>query len=110
MGEAALGMKRTGASGLFAMLAISGLVVQLGVLPCLIQRMNIARILVLGLSLQVLENTVLVLMHQESAVALACVVGGFGSIVFPCVSALKANAASPEEQGRIQGAVSSLQS
>ncbi|CAK0867389.1 unnamed protein product [Prorocentrum cordatum] len=36
--------------------------------------------------------------------------GGAASIVFPCVAALKANAGSPTEQGKIQGAVSCLQS
>lgn len=108
--EADFGMNRVAAGGLFGLLAISGLVVQLCVLPLLMRHVSITRVLLFGLSMQIFQNALLAFVHSKSAVSLSCIFGGFGSIVFPCVSALKANAAPSTEQGRIQGAVSALQS
>jgi len=108
--EAAYGLDRVGASAFLSVLAISGLLVQAVVLPLLVKRMDLTKILVLGLLLQLMQSALLAAVHAKWALGLACVCGGFGSLVFPCISAMKANGVTDQEQGRIQGAVSALQS
>jgi len=99
-----------GASSFLITLALSGLAVQIIALPLLMPRVSITKVLALGLGFQLMQSIILAFVHSESAVSISCVLGGFGSIVFPCVAALKSYAAPEHEQGRIQGAVSSLQS
>jgi DHA1 family tetracycline resistance protein-like MFS transporter len=108
--EAAYGMSAADASGLFAVLALSGLFVQVIILPLLGPRIGTVNLMLTGLILQGAQGALYSFLHSEYAVVAACVVGGFGSLVFPCVSALKANAAPETEQGRVQGAISSIQS
>lgn len=107
--EQAYNLDRTGAAGFLVVLAVSGLLVQILVLPVLVARLNMAKALAVGLGLQLLQASTLTFVHSKAAVMVSCVFGGFGSVVFPCVCALKANAAPEQEQGRIQGAVSALQ-
>lgn len=107
--ETAYGLSRATAGGYVAVLAVGGLVVQVICLPMLVRRKGVVFVLMVGLFMQLLQCILLALAHSELAVVLSCVFGGFSSLVFPSVSALKANAAPPSEQGRVQGAVSALQ-
>jgi DHA1 family tetracycline resistance protein-like MFS transporter len=108
--EAAYGMSAADASGLFAILALSGLFVQVLILPLLGPRIGTVNLLLTGLILQGAQAALFSFVHFDYAVVAGCVAGGFGTLVFPTVSALKANAAPVTEQGRVQGAISSLQS
>jgi len=108
--EASYGFDRVVASSFILVLALGGLAVQMIGLPLLMSRVTITKVLALGLGLQLMQNIILVLVHAESAVLISCVLGGFGTMTFPCVAALKSCAAPEHEQGRVQGAVSSLQS
>jgi len=108
--EAAYGIDRTGSAGLFIVLAMSGLCTQMFVMPVVMPRMTITTVLTTGLGLQLVQGILLTFVHSKVSLVVSCILGGFGSIVFPCVCALKSNAAPEHEQGRVQGAVSSLQS
>jgi len=108
--EVAYGVSLVDASSFIVTLALSGLAVQIIALPLLMPRVSITNMLALGLGCQLVQNIILAFVHSEAAVFISCVFGGFGSLVFPCVSALKSCAAPEHEQGRIQGAVTSLQS
>lgn len=107
--ETSYGLHRTQAGAFLAALAISSLIIQALLLPYLVRYLGLCRTLFLGIVLQVVQQLLYLAVHRQFAVGIACVLGGFASMVFPSVSALKANAAPEDEQGRVQGAVSGLQ-
>jgi len=108
--EAAFGFDRVKCSGFIVVLAVCGLVIQMLVLPTLIPAVGVSKTLLIGLVLQLVQNLLLTFVHTPTSVLVSCIFGGFGTMIFPCVAALKSAAAGEQEQGRVQGAVSALQS
>jgi len=107
--ESAFNMDRSHATMFLGILAIGGLCSQLFILPALTRWIGLSSTLLVGLSCQFVQSLFLLISSMPFLV-LSCVLGGGASMVFPCVSALKANAVGEDQQGRIQGAVSGLQS
>lgn len=108
--ETSLNLTKSDAGSYLAILALTGLCVQTFVLPVAVRSLGLARSLMIGLIFQVFQSILYAAFHTTVAVAIGCCLGGFGTIVFPCVSALKSLAAGEDKQGQIQGAVSALQS
>lgn len=107
--ESAFNMARPEATSYFSVLAIGGLFAQIFMLPFLTRFLGLSRTMLVAIGIQFVQNVCL-LIRDKNMLMLSCGLGGFASMVFPCVSALKANAAPEDQQGRIQGAVSGLQS
>jgi DHA1 family tetracycline resistance protein-like MFS transporter len=98
------------AGGYLGILAMSSLFIQMFLLRPMLRLMGIARVVMFGISLTSLQYVLLVTTGSTSVLAVAMVFAGFGTVVFPCVSALKSALGPETDQGRIQGAVSAVQS
>jgi DHA1 family tetracycline resistance protein-like MFS transporter len=96
-----------------ASLAVVGLcaaVVQGGLIRRIMPRLGERRAVVIGISVQIVAFVLYGLATQGWMMYAVLVFGSFGGIAGPAVQGLVSKAVSPQEQGRVQGTVTSLMS
>lgn len=92
-------------STLFMIFGSGALLVQAVLLRPLLNTFGERWLLVLGLSAGALQQATLAFAHEKWQALTAVSIGCLGSVTFPTVSSIKANAALHHEQGSVQGAL-----
>lgn len=95
---------------LFMLVGISGVIVQIGVIKPLNDLVGEQYVLVIGFVAGVLSNVFYGLAKTKIGIFVGNILGSLLYMTFPTISAIKANNVDELEQGRIQGALSSLSS
>ncbi|KAG7674980.1 hypothetical protein Ndes2526B_g07824 [Nannochloris sp. 'desiccata'] len=105
-----LNFKAKDVSLLFMSYGASSLLVQGVLLRVLLTKMGEKKLLIAGLLAQLVQNiTIMLATHKWQAIA-GIVTASFGSVTFPTISSIKANAALDHEQGAVQGALNGAKS
>jgi len=94
---------------LFFLIGILGLIIQGSMLKTLIDLLGERRVLMVGFLGGVFNNTFYGLARSKAAIYIGAAFGSLTMMTFPVISAIKANNVDVSEQGRIQGALFSLQ-
>eukprot|EP00980_Cylindrotheca_fusiformis_P014317 scaffold3821_cov127-Cylindrotheca_fusiformis.AAC.7 len=107
--EEQLGFTDKDVSLMFVMIGIMGLMAQ-GILlkplnECIGEKMVVAFCFLIG----AIDNIMYGLANKKSTIYAAVALGGLAGMAFPTISAIKSNNVDVSEQGRIQGALYSLQ-
>lgn len=93
---------------LFVVIGACNLLVQGVLLPPLARRWGEVALLRGGLLLSAAEHVLLSSVSTRGQALAAVAVGSFAGVAWPSISAIKANACGPDEQGLVQGALASL--
>eukprot|EP00927_Polykrikos_kofoidii_P020583 TRINITY_DN19800_c0_g1_i1.p1 TRINITY_DN19800_c0_g1~~TRINITY_DN19800_c0_g1_i1.p1 ORF type:complete len:477 (+),score=38.83 TRINITY_DN19800_c0_g1_i1:42-1433(+) len=112
--ESVLGVDKKGAAVFLSAMGASGVLVLTLLAPVFLRKFGVASTISIGLFASILGSVFLISgnvlgLDGYYVVLAACAIEGFSLVVIPCVSTLKANAASQAEQGSVQGAISSAQ-
>lgn len=91
-----------------AMVGIVAAVVQGGLLRTILPRLGERRALLMGLGLSVLSNTLYGLANQSWMMYAIIVIGGFAFIATPAAQGLISRQVGPDQQGMIQGTLTSI--
>ena len=105
-----LNFKAMDVSLLFMSYGASSLLVQGVLLRALLQRLGEKKLLIAGLLAQLVQNITIMLATRRWQVIAGIVTASFGSVTFPTISSMKANAALDHEQGAVQGALNGAKS
>ncbi|KAG7363751.1 tetracycline resistance protein [Nitzschia inconspicua] len=107
--EERLGFTNQDVSVMFLVVGIMGLVAQGLLLKPLNDLLGEKNVVTLAFLCGALDNAMYGLAKNKTTIFVALGVAGLTGIAFPTISAIKANNVDPSEQGRIQGALYSLQ-
>jgi MFS transporter, DHA1 family, tetracycline resistance protein len=105
-----LNFKAVDVSILFMAYGASSLLVQGVLLRLLLQKLGEKKLLIAGLLAQLAQNITIMLATQKWQAISGIVIASFGSVTFPTISSIKANAALDHEQGAVQGALNGAKS
>lgn len=105
-----LNFKAKDVSLLFMSFGASSLLVQGVFLRVLLSTLGEKKLLIAGLLAQLVQNTTMMLATRKWQAISGIVVASFGSVTFPTISSIKANAALDHEQGSVQGALNGAKS
>ena len=105
-----LNFKAKDVSLLFMSYGASSLLVQGALLRVLLAKMGEKNLLIAGLLAQLVQNITIMLATQKWQAIAGIVTASFGSVTFPTISSIKANAALDHEQGAVQGALNGAKS
>ncbi|KAG7342555.1 tetracycline resistance protein [Nitzschia inconspicua] len=107
--EERLGFTNQDVSVMFLVVGIMGLVAQGLLLKPLNDLLGEKNVVALAFLCGALDNAMYGLARNKTTIFVALGVAGLTGMAFPTISAIKANNVEPSEQGRIQGALYSLQ-
>lgn len=93
-----------------ALVGLMAAIVQGGLVRPVVDAIGERRAILLGLSVGIVSFTLYGLAYQEWVMYVAIVVGAFGGIAGPAVQGLVAGSVDASEQGKVQGALTSLTS
>jgi DHA1 family tetracycline resistance protein-like MFS transporter len=105
-----LNFKPKDVSVLFMSYGASSLLVQGLLLRLLLQNLGEKKLLIAGLLAQLVQNITIMLATRKWQAIAGIVTASFGSVTFPTISSIKANAALDHEQGTVQGALNGAKS
>ncbi|KAL3930478.1 MAG: hypothetical protein SGARI_004474, partial [Bacillariaceae sp.] len=107
--EERLGFTIADVSRLFVTLGLMGLIAQAVLLKPLNDCLGEKNVVAFAFLCGAIDNAMYGLAKQKSTIFVAVSIAGLTGMAFPTISAIKANNVEPSEQGRIQGALYSLQ-